>query len=316
MSGANPQLSIGQMAAEIWARRRFLLIVTITVGILAATVTLLLTPMYRATVLLAPPEKSSEQGGLAALAGQFSGLADLAGVNLSSGANVDQSIALMTSRQFTNQFILDEHVRQAMYPKLWDPVTNTWRQGERSVSVVSWIEDKLHVAPPDAIVTTDGGPSLWKTAKRFNQLRTITQDRKTSLVMLTIDWRDPITAAKWANDMVSRLNQHARDRAVAEANRSLEYLNGELSKTNVLEMQQTIYRLIEREMRTNVSAHVRDEYAFRVLDPAVPPEERASPKRVLTTLAAMFAAAFAASLWIIFGPAPRRKARLSSDALS
>jgi uncharacterized protein involved in exopolysaccharide biosynthesis len=312
MTDPNLSLNVGQIAAELWMRRRLLLIVPLLTGIVAAVTTLFLTPMYRATVLLAPAEKNLEAGGLAALSG-LSGLADLAGVNLSGGASVDQSIALMTSRQFTDQFILDERVREALYPELWDPSKNTWRSRKSHASIVSWIQERLGTAPPDVISINDGGPSLWKTEKRFGGLRSITLDKKTSLITLTIDWRDPAIAAKWANDMVSRLNLHARDRAIAEANRSLEYLNGELSKTHVLEMEQTIYKLIEREMRTNVSAHVHDEYAFRVLDPAVPPEERAFPKRVLITLAVMFSTGFATALWIIFGPAPRRKIREASE---
>jgi hypothetical protein len=111
-----------------------------------------------------------------------------------------------------------------------------------------------------------------------------------------------VIAARWANDLVAKLNLHARNRSIDEANRSVEYLNNELTNTHVFEMQQTIYRLIERELRAKVSANVREEFAFRVIDPAVPPEKRESPKRTLITLAAMFIAGFCTSLWIIFGP--------------
>jgi uncharacterized protein involved in exopolysaccharide biosynthesis len=310
MNGTNAPLSIGQMVAELWARRRLLIVATLATGILAAIVSLFIQPSYRATVLLAPPEKSSESGGLAALAGQFSGLADLAGVNLGGGGDIDQSIALMTSRQFTEQFITSEHVLQAMYPKLWDTAANRWIKGDDTrghESVFGWIAEKIGTQGPPIAKSTADGPSMWEAVKKFDQLRKVSKDKKTSLIVLTVDWRDPVVAARWANHLVSQLNQHARDRAIEYANRSLVYLNGELNNTHVLEMQQTIYRLIEREMRTQVSANVREEYAFRVLDPAIPPEERESPHRTLITLAAMFIAAFCVSLWIIFGP-PRRPA--------
>lgn len=320
MNGMNPPLSIGEMLSELWSRRRLLIVTTLTAGIIAAAISLFLPLSYRAVVLLAQPEKTSQSGGLAALAGQFSGLADLAGVNLQVGGDVDQSIALMTSRQFTDQFMVDEHVLQTMYPNLWDSAANRWKTGAESKgteSVFSQIIRKLGmVGPQDTSARVSDGPSLWIAFARFDQLRKITKDKKTSLITLTVDWRDPVIAARWANDLVSRLNLHARERAIDEANRSIEYLNNELNNTHVLEMQQTVYRLIEREMRTKVSANVHDEYAFRVLDPAIPPEKRESPKRTLITLAAMFIAAFCVSLWIVLAPPRRLPTRGDPDRLT
>jgi uncharacterized protein involved in exopolysaccharide biosynthesis len=319
MNGRNPPLSIGQMVAELWDRRRLLIVAVLVAGVVAAVVTLFIRPSYRATVILAQPEKSSESGGLAALAGQFSGLADLAGVNLGGGGDVDQSIAIMTSRQFTEQFLVDENILQALYPERWDAAANRWKPHARGgvESMFSWVKEKLETDDPPSVTGQDSErPSLWKAAKEFARLATVAKDKKTSLITLTVDWRDPVIAARWANDMVSKLNQTVRNRAIADANRSLDYLNGEVNGTHVVEMQQTIYRLIEREMRTKVSAFVRDEYAFRVLDPATPPEERESPKRTLITLAAMFTAGFCASLWVLFVSQPRRTILRSPDQAS
>jgi uncharacterized protein involved in exopolysaccharide biosynthesis len=304
MISGNPPPTIGQMMSELWSRRRLLLTVMFAAGVLAAIVSLFLHPTYRATVLMAPPEKVTDSGGLAALAGQFSGLADLAGVNL-GGGDVDQSMALMTSREFTDQFIQKEHVLEVMYPDEWDAAGKRWKTGGEAhgfAAAVAWLTGKLGTQSASPVRSAGGGPSLWVAYKKFDSLRKISKDKKTNLITLTVDWRDPVTAARWANDLVSQLNLLARARATDSADRSIAFLQKEVAETHVLEMEQTIYRLIEREMRTKVSANVHDEYAFRVLDPAVPPEERESPKRALITLAVMMIAGFFTSLWIIFGP--------------
>jgi LPS O-antigen subunit length determinant protein (WzzB/FepE family) len=70
-----------------------------------------------------------------------------------------------------------------------------------------------------------------------------------------------------------------RQRALTDAERNIEYLNDQLGRTNVVELQQVIYNLIEAEMKTLMLANVRNEYAFSVVDPAVVPELRARPKR-------------------------------------
>jgi uncharacterized protein involved in exopolysaccharide biosynthesis len=49
-------------------------------------------------------------------------------------------------------------------------------------------------------------------------------------------------------------------------------------------MQQAIYRLIQNQVNNEMLANVEHEYAFRVIDPAVAPETRVSPKRTIMTL--------------------------------
>ena len=44
------------------------------------------------------------------------------------------------------------------------------------------------------------------------------------------------------------------------------------------------YSLIENETKDLMLASVKPEYAFAVVDPAVPPEVRASPRRTLMVL--------------------------------
>jgi len=45
-----------------------------------------------------------------------------------------------------------------------------------------------------------------------------------------------------------------------------------------------IYNLIESQIQTLMLANARDEYAFTVVDPAVAPETRTSPRRKLIVL--------------------------------
>ena len=47
---------------------------------------------------------------------------------------------------------------------------------------------------------------------------------------------------------VQRLNEHLRERDIKEAQESIEYLNQELEKTTVIEIQQGIFRLIEQQI--------------------------------------------------------------------
>ncbi|MCV5264094.1 hypothetical protein OFC55_41165, partial [Escherichia coli] len=62
--------------------------------------------IYRADALLSPAE-SSNGGGLSKLAGQFGGLASLAGVNLGSSdsSQTELAVQVMRSRKFIDSFV-------------------------------------------------------------------------------------------------------------------------------------------------------------------------------------------------------------------
>jgi hypothetical protein len=97
------------------------------------------------------------------------------------------------------------------------------------------------------------------------------------LTVVAIDWTDPATAAQWANGFVALANELLRTRALVESKRNIAYLNDQISKTDVVELRRVLYGLIESETKTLMLANGRPEYAFRVVDPAVPPELKTRP---------------------------------------
>lgn len=224
----------------------------------AVLVLLVMTPIYHAEVLLAPVT-DEETKGLSALASQFSGLVSLAGVNIGGGKNaVEQTIATLRSRAFTEDFIKEEGLMPILFAGQWDAEKKTWKAKD-----------------PEDI------PNAWDAYKKFNQIRKVQRDRNSGLVAVGIEWRDPRLAARWANRLVERINRHQQRDAIQEAEKSIAYLKQELVRTNVVEMQQTIYRLMEAQMKSITLANVRNEYAFRVIDPAVEPQEAIRPKRTI-----------------------------------
>ena len=84
------------------------------------------------------------------------------------------------------------------------------------------------------------------------------------------------------NLLIKRVNEVMREQAINEARQSIDFLNKELAKTNVLELQQAIYHLTETQINRIVMANVRQEFAFKVIDPAVAPDAKykVRPKRL------------------------------------
>lgn len=249
---------------ELWrtltSHKWLILLTTLLVGALAATAGFVMTPVYRAAVLMAPVSPTQETGRLAQIADQFGGLAAMAGIDLGEkDADVEAAIATLKSREFTLAFMHDNQLLPVLFDDAWNPATKTWD-----------VDD-----PKDI-------PTEWEAYKYFDKdVRSISRDKRAGLLTLAIEWKDRNLAARWANELVARINRQQQQKAITEARKSIEFLKAQLERTSVTAIQQAIWRLVEAEDKKAMLAKVREDYAFKVIDPAVPPDEGdfAKPKR-------------------------------------
>ena len=218
---------------------------------------------YRAETLLVPAEQQGQQNpaGLLGGLGGLGGLADLAGVNLGPQDRSYEYTAVLLSYSFLISFVEDEDLMTELFYSEWNEDEQAW---------------------------DDDPPELWDAYLLLTEeVVSMERDEETGLLVLVVEWRDPEMAADWSNMLIQRLNEQTRFRAIAEAQTSIEYLTSELEKTSVVGVQQGIHELIESQINQIMLANVREEFAFRVLDPAIPPAEddHARPIRWLFALA-------------------------------
>ena len=76
------------------------------------------------------------------------------------------------------------------------------------------------------------------------------------------------------------INSHAKDRAILEARDSISFLEKELEQTSIVNSQTMLYSMIEQQMQKIMMANIRDEFVFKIIDPAVVPKH-AETKSVL-----------------------------------
>ena len=233
----------------VWGYKYLVLLTSGLCGLVAVLFAFTLEPVYRAEVVVTEV-RDEGMSAAASLADQFGGLASLAGVNLASFGGVDrQAKAVLMSRQIVEEFIR----RSDLLPQL--------------------------LPEPDKRLT------LWRGVQQFrNDVLKIREDKRHGIITVAIEWTDPVVAARWANGFVSLANEVIRTRALDDASRNIEYLTKQIARTNVVEVQRVMYNLIESETKTLMLANARVEYAFTVVDPAVPPEIRISPRRTVMVI--------------------------------
>ncbi len=216
--------------------------------------------VYKAEVLMTPAKKSAGGGGIG-LSGGLGGLANMTGISLGIGSSTsegEQELARLKTRTFLINHIKEKNLKLTLFADKWNKQEERWIDKEPS--------DREAYELLFDMITTNHDPR-----------------DKAGLVTLLIEWENPVNPNKIAaiaNGLVSSLNFRAKQRAILEAKNSISFLEKELARTNIINSQAILYNLIEQQMGKIMMANVRDEFIFKVMDPAVIPE-RAEPKPIL-----------------------------------
>jgi uncharacterized protein involved in exopolysaccharide biosynthesis len=264
------------VVAKLFARKWWIIasVVVFTAGFIAAAI--LLTPIYRASTVLIPAKSDHDldSGGSGLGGGGIGGVASLVGINLGGGDSAtEEALGVLKSRQFTEKFINDLNLMPVLYAKIWDAQAKKWK-----------VDEKHQPTPARAYKMFD------------KKIRTIVPEKKSSLITMNIDWTDRVAAAAWANELVRRLNLEMRQREMARADSAVGYLEREFETTTAVATREAIGRLIEAQVKQRMFAVVTQEFAFRIIDQAQPPDrdDRLFPNKFLMALMGPF-------LGLIFG---------------
>ncbi len=266
------EIDLWELWDTVWSGRWLIIAITALFAVGGVTYALLAQEWWRAEVVLAPADKKALPGALS----QLGGLASLAGVNIGSGGD-QEPLAVLRSKGFSREFITEQNLMPVLLKDVESP---------------------------------DGKPLDIRDALReFEKVRSVSDDKKTGLVTLGIRWKDPETAATWANLMVQRLNARLRAQALAESQRNVDFLQKEMAATSVVSLQQSMGRVLEGEMQKLMLARGNEQFAFKVIDPATPPKLRDAPKRALIAIVATLAGGFLGLLAVFLRKAIRERRR-------
>lgn len=247
----------------LWRSRWIALIGSCSLGIAAGAISLIVPNEYNATVTILPLSGRNGSNALDSLTSSMSGLsglASLAGIHLHGSSGLEaEALGTLQSRILTNQFIQQHHLLPVLFSNEWDPVKHTWKTPDTSKIPTYWDADFLFK----------------------HNIRTVTRDPKTGLITLSIRWKNPALAADWANGLVALTNSYLQQRAIAKYNREIAYLDHRISLTNLLPVKNALYLLMEAQIKNEMIAQGRSQFALKVIDPAIAPQKKSSPKRFL-----------------------------------
>lgn len=232
---------------ELKNAKWWLLLGTLLPMLVALAYSLTAAPIYRSSVLM-KVVSSDELGAIGQTLGSLNAISGLVGLPAIRG-NSDraESLAFLKSRSLAEDFIEAQGLRPLLFASAWDPVSQRWKDHG-----------------PD-------GPGPGVTILAFwRQVLRVEEEPATGLVRVEFRWKDPVVAADWANKYVELANSRLQARAINFSRQRLQYLKEELDAADDIQLKQAIYRLMQTEISSAMLANVRKDFAFSVVDPAVP----------------------------------------------
>jgi uncharacterized protein involved in exopolysaccharide biosynthesis len=237
-------------------QKRWRLIVAMVIVAVLATgvISLVMTTIYRATAVITPVDRQDNKGGRFSLVAQQ--LGGLPGIAMSGTTSASEIVSLLKTKVLRKEVIERYHLLPELFFNEWDAKRDAWKKKDK-----------------DAI------PTLWDGIRMLNGMVSVHHATMENMITLSVEYHNPEKAANIVNYFLTTLNEHmsSESKRVAETNK--RYLEEQLKGSTDPLLKQRIYNLIAQQIETAMVAGVKENFAFKVIDPPMVPDTRIRPKR-------------------------------------
>jgi len=275
LASHDDEIDLRELFSVLWAGKKVIVAITSLFAVAAVVYALSIANEYKASIVIAPAQQ--EGGGLSGALGQLGGLASLAGVSLGAGGASEAAVAqeIMQSWGFVEQFIVNNELEVEVF------AAEGWNKTSNVLTIDSDLYDK---DSNKWLIDEDGqlrAPTSWELYEAFSKRLSVSEDKKSGLTSVSIEYFSPIVAKNWVDLYVAAINEHMRQRKLSQVNSNIEYLQAQIEKTSIAEMREVFYQIIEEQVKNKMLAEASPEYAFVTVSPSMVPEEKSKPKRAL-----------------------------------
>jgi uncharacterized protein involved in exopolysaccharide biosynthesis len=239
-------------------RRLILIIVAISVFITALT-SFLLPEIYEARAIIMPTAQRNEQRGLNTIAMQF-------GISTPSTSNVSEIVSLLRSNILMERVIKRHKLIPIFFKK--------------------------------DLKETSNNDKTWKGIRYLKSIFDVKHNQREGIIELSAEFKDPRIAADIINYILTELTDYMSSEAKRVAETNKKYLESLLDRNSDPLIREKIYSLIAQQIETSMMAEVKENFAFKIIDPPRAPDKKIKPKRrmnvMLSFVVSLFAGVFIA----------------------
>ena len=289
------EIDLRELFTVLWAGKKLIVAITAIFAMVSVGYALSLANQYKASAVVSP----SQSGGssLGAMAGQLGGLASLAGIDIGSGESneTQEAIEIMQSWAFMEEFIQTHDLQVPIYAAIgWDKGSNSLKLDNDLYDVTSerWLIE-------DDESGENRAPSSWELYEAFRGRVAVSQDKKSGLINISVEYYSPQIAKQWVDLFITTINDYMRARKLEQVNRNIEYLTAQIDKTAIADMREVFYQLVEEQTKSKMLAEASPEYAFVTVSRAMVPEEKSQPQRALVCVLGTLLGGMLSVLWVL-----------------
>lgn len=232
------------------------------VVIVTIIVSFVMTPVYEAKAVIAPAVKTGEPSGAGLLAAQF-------GISAPTSSSMSEIVNLLKSNVLKEEVIRKHNLLPVFFT-------------ERSLRGKSESQ------------------KTWKGIRYLQNTLKISPNQKDNSIQVSIQFKDPKIAADIVNYTLLELTDHMSNEARRVADTNKQYLESQIDKTADPFIRTKIYSLIAQQIETAMMAEVKENFAFKILDPPRTPDKKIKPKRTQMAIIAFLVSLFL-GVFIAFG---------------
>ncbi len=300
-SDGEDEIDLLELWRVVWKRRKLVALIVGVLVFMTIVSSLFMTNIYRAEAVITPVEtKSGGSGGMAAALMQQMGGGPGSLIGLPQSSSSKEIELLLESKILRKKIIHDYNLLPVLFSKQWNEEKKTWKREGWSLSPLAWISKLAAAVKPADKKRSKKDPRIpdeLDGLRKLEKLVNINRDMKDNYITISVQFEDPEVAAAMVGYFLAALNDHMSLEARRVATINKKYLEEQLSQTTDPLIQQKIYNMIAQQIETSMMAAVKENFAFKIIDPPIVPDKKIKPKRaqmvVLSFVVSFFLAVFA-----------------------
>jgi capsular polysaccharide biosynthesis protein len=272
---SNEEIEIKELFLIIWRNYFFILLFTSLSALGSLFYSLSLPNIYTSSAILSPQQGNDS---ISNNLGNYASLAGLVGVSLPQGESSDTIEAMERIKSlnfFKNDFLPFIQLENLMAVEKWSSTYNSIEYIDTDFDMENglWVRDVSH--PKSKI------PSFQESHKRYRQLLSVSQDKNSNFVTITIKHESPHIAKKWVEIIISNINNLMKKEEKIKSENAIKFLNEASDKNNLADISRVFNELLKSETQKLMLISSSNNFIFKTIEPPFAPEIKSSPRRSL-----------------------------------
>ncbi len=282
-----------------WRNKRPVLIRLLIISIFTVVLVLFMPNTYKSHATLS--FKSDDGIGSSSIASALGSFANIAGINAPSQANATtKDIALESILSFTffmELYKQNDFLVNLMAVEGFDVYGNSViDQDIYDKEAKKWVKGISH--PQDAF-------------DKYLKKVTVNEDDFKPIITVNVLSLSPYAARDMNSSILTNIDKFIKTKDVNESKRAIDYLEAEISKTQIQDIRDALSKMITQYMSKLVTSEKSDTYLFDIIEKPYAPIDKYSPKRAIICIQVFIIFLFLELLHLFIGFVYKKEIKFS-----